>query len=66
MYRALLSKAGPEVPLHEPVKFKVPEDGEYWICNCKQTNNRPFCDGTHKQQAIQDAIKKWFYKNKGI
>ncbi|XP_045169125.2 CDGSH iron-sulfur domain-containing protein 3, mitochondrial-like [Mercenaria mercenaria] len=43
--------------LHQPVRFEVEEDGEYWLCNCKQTNGRPFCDGTHKQPEIQAKIK---------
>jgi len=21
---------------------------EVWFCNCKQTKNRPFCDGSHR------------------
>ena len=40
-----------------PIRFIVEETKEYWICNCKQTKNRPFCDGTHKRKDIQDAIK---------
>jgi len=35
----------------------VTEDKEYWLCNCKQTSNQPFCDGTHKHEDIQSAIK---------
>jgi len=45
-----------QIKLH-PVKFTVTEDKEYWLCNCKQTANRPFCDGTHKREDIQAAIK---------
>jgi CDGSH-type Zn-finger protein len=30
------------------LKFTAEEDGEVWLCNCKHTNNPPFCDGTHK------------------
>lgn len=41
-----------------PVRFAVEKDGEYWLCMCKQTKHRPFCDGTHKEQHIQDAIIK--------
>ena len=40
-----------------PVRFKVEKSGEYWLCNCKQTKNRPFCDGTHKDSIIQAAVK---------
>lgn len=41
----------------KPIKFKVEKDGDYWLCQCKQTSHRPFCDGTHKREDIQ-AIKK--------
>ena len=37
-----------------PVKYVAPEDKDIWFCNCKQTKNRPFCDGTHREQWIQD------------
>lgn len=32
----------------KPVMFQVEKDGDYYLCNCKQTKNRPFCDGSHK------------------
>lgn len=41
--------------IFRPVRFQVAESKEYWICNCKQTQNRPFCDGTHKSQLVQDG-----------
>jgi len=44
-------------PAFRPHKFKVDEQKEAVLCNCKQTSNRPFCDGSHKQQWIQDAVK---------
>jgi len=37
-----------------PVRYIAPADGEVWFCNCKQTNNRPFCDGSHKAEDIQE------------
>lgn len=37
----------------KPVRFQVEEEKDYYLCNCKQTSNRPFCDGTHKQEEIQ-------------
>jgi len=38
-----------------PVRFECKETKEYWFCNCKQTKNRPFCDGTHKEKFVKDA-----------
>ena len=37
-------------------KFQVSEEKQYSMCNCKQTLTAPFCDGSHKQQWIQDAV----------
>jgi CDGSH-type Zn-finger protein len=31
-----------------PKKFTLPEAKKVWLCNCKQTKNPPFCDGSHK------------------
>jgi CDGSH-type Zn-finger protein len=31
-----------------PVEFVAETTCEKWICMCKQTNHRPFCDGVHK------------------
>ena len=36
-----------------PVKYIAPEIKDVWFCNCKQTNNKPFCDGTHRDEDIQ-------------
>ncbi|KAH3715676.1 hypothetical protein DPMN_058388 [Dreissena polymorpha] len=46
-----------KIVLHNPITFEVEKDGQYWLCNCKQSNNRPFCDGTHRQEHIQSKIK---------
>ena len=42
------------VPKYRPIRFEVEETKDYWLCNCKQTSKRPFCDGTHKRQDIQE------------
>ncbi|VDM59859.1 unnamed protein product [Angiostrongylus costaricensis] len=31
-----------------PVQFQVEKTVDYLLCNCKQTNSRPICDGSHK------------------
>jgi len=36
-----------------PVEYIAPETKDIWFCNCKQTNNRPFCDGSHRSEEVQ-------------
>ena len=31
-----------------PKKFTLEEKKKVWLCNCKQSKNPPFCDGSHK------------------
>jgi CDGSH-type Zn-finger protein len=31
----------------EPLRFVVDHTGTYNICGCKQTDDEPFCDGSH-------------------
>ena len=38
-----------------PVRYIAPEDKEVWFCNCKQTSNRPFCDGTHRTEEVTES-----------
>jgi len=30
-----------------PIVFKQEKTEEVWLCGCKQTREKPFCDGTH-------------------
>lgn len=32
----------------KPVPFTAKATKEYYFCTCKQTKNRPFCDGSHR------------------
>jgi len=34
------------------VKFSVAEAQKVWLCGCKQTAAKPFCDGSHKKLAV--------------
>ena len=36
-----------------PVEYIAPETKDVWFCNCKQTDNRPFCDGSHRSEEVQ-------------
>jgi CDGSH-type Zn-finger protein len=31
------------------VKFTMTEAQKVWLCGCKRSAGRPFCDGTHKK-----------------
>jgi len=46
-------------PMFRSHKFEVSEEKEYALCNCKQTSTVPFCDGTHKQRWVHDALN-WY------
>ena len=43
---------------HRPIDFTVKETKEYWLCMCKQSDKRPFCDGSHLHPDIQD-LRLW-------
>jgi CDGSH-type Zn-finger protein len=30
-----------------PVRFTAEASEEVWLCGCKSTGGKPFCDGTH-------------------
>jgi CDGSH-type Zn-finger protein len=30
------------------VKFTITQAQKVWMCGCKHTGTKPFCDGTHK------------------
>ena len=36
-----------------PVSYIAKQTKDVWFCNCKQTNHKPFCDGTHRAEEIQ-------------
>ena len=33
-----------------PVRYIAIETKQVWFCNCKQTSNKPFCDGSHRAE----------------
>jgi len=38
-----------------PVRYIAPETKDIWFCMCKQSENRPFCDGTHRSEEVQSS-----------
>jgi CDGSH-type Zn-finger protein len=47
-----LIKKGPK---YRPIKYIAEETKDVWFCNCKQSSNRPLCDGTHKTDEVQKS-----------
>jgi len=47
-----------------PLEVKV-GDASKWICMCGLSNNQPFCDGSHKKTADEEAGKVYRYNTDG-
>ncbi|HET6590581.1 MAG: CDGSH iron-sulfur domain-containing protein [Candidatus Nitrosocosmicus sp.] len=47
-----------------PMQIKVGNESK-WICMCGLTNNQPFCDGSHKKTADEEAGKVYQYNPDG-
>lgn len=47
-----------------PLQIKVGNESK-WICMCGLTNNQPFCDGSHKKTADEEAGKVYQYHPDG-
>src|SRR5699024_1059807 len=45
-----------------PLAFTAEKDGEAYLCRCKQTDNAPYCDGSHAT-IPEDKIGKAFSLN---
>ena len=43
-----------------PIEVKV-GNASKWICMCGLSNNQPFCDGSHKKTADEEAGKVYRY-----
>lgn len=41
----------------EPIEFEAPISGEFHMCGCKQSDNKPYCFGTCRGHAANDP--KW-------
>lgn len=47
-----------------PMEVKVDKESK-WICMCGLSENKPFCNGSHKQIEGEEEGKLYKYENKG-
>ncbi len=47
-----------------PMEVKVGTESK-WICMCGLSKNEPFCDGSHKKTADEEAGKVYKYLHDG-
>ena len=47
-----------------PMEIKVGNESK-WVCMCGLSNNQPFCDGSHKKTADEEAGKVYRYNPDG-
>ncbi|MDB4657966.1 CDGSH iron-sulfur domain-containing protein, partial [Verrucomicrobiales bacterium] len=48
-----------------PKSFVAEEDGEAYLCQCKQTANAPFCDGKHAKIPADQVGKEFALETSG-
>jgi CDGSH iron-sulfur domain-containing protein 3 len=47
-----------------PMPVKVGNETK-WVCMCGLSSNQPFCDGSHKKTADEEAGKMYIYHQDG-
>ncbi len=54
-----VSRNGPyqvsgDVVLHDTNGEVIPTEGHIWLCRCGESQDKPFCDGSHKRIEFKD------------
>ena len=47
----------PTIAQKAPYPVAVEAGKDYWWCACGQSKNQPFCDGSHKKDAVFNPVK---------
>lgn len=57
------SKPNPNIAQKSPFALEM-EPGKYWWCSCGNSQNQPFCDGTHKGSEFKPVLVEISEKKK--
>jgi CDGSH-type Zn-finger protein len=56
-----VTKNGPlhvagEASLIDSLDQTIKTEGDFWLCRCGHSKNKPFCDGSHKSNKFSDEL----------
>ncbi|MBM4404879.1 MAG: CDGSH iron-sulfur domain-containing protein [Chloroflexi bacterium] len=46
------------VVLQDSAGNQIPTEGEFWLCLCGHSQNKPFCDSSHSKMKFVSIVKK--------
>ena len=48
-------------PMPDPYNFEIEGKDPIWICGCGLSNNKPYCDSSHKKVRDEDPNALYMY-----